>query len=1159
MAQTIKPSSVFPVSDSYYTSDSSLQNQIDDSPCYALLEFPDTFYRVQSLKLVLGREPDDIRVYDHRLVVTDNLSANPRKRKRTHPSDDEGSLAPSSPSMETTLYRQTDYENCITAVGGIGGPQPEPLLLDDPDEVFVAIHPSLAEDGEVRDKAISKQHMRLFFSEELGWVMEVIGRNGVFINDSLHMKGDQILLEDKDEFTVAGLHFRWHTTPVDADSSDSEAEDSEDEDDFPLRLTLREEVPEQPLQASYAMDIDDLESDEDDGYNEDEESEEEMPVPKVPKPRMVEKKKEKKGKKKMQPKLKLVKKVEEMEEEELEPKPKPSLKLKLKIGKSKLEKQKAGKAPASKTVASKKKPKVDQDEQIDTKAEVQPLAGKKPKSEEEMEKVTPVANQPDVETTPAEKVTADVVQSVEMPDVEMSTPLPTSTSEPRKPDVSPLTPQLGLRDPVLAGLEPPPKRRGPGRPPADGVMSKRERRERQKAEAAGIPYGDPLPFKAKSKEDDVEGGEKPKKKVKREISGVGEDGEDGGDDNADSAPPVPREPSPKESDYPPERLQKPDETYQVLLYQVLSEAKDPLALPGVYDAIKNKWPYFRFKVGGTGWESSVRHNLQSSKYFKKAGKAGKGHLWAIDPDEPFEHKAKRATPPPSAAAYQAPRPYPYANGMQMPARPAGVQQYPGYYAGQMPMANGQRPGMPPGQQQYPGNYYTHNTIGQPGVPGANGPMQNRPGAPYPPQANGPRPMGPGQQNGFRPPGTASPAPGSTRPNPAFEQVCAGQIPDVFNKFQDQLRKITSQPGAQGNNVAVDQAALAIKWIMAHPRSDEGIEKETVQLQHMTKVLRTLLEPIPNNPAPMRPGVPGGPMKAPSMAGHPAGAQPRPMPQQPQQAGGRPLPPAPGFGAPGGPAPQAGPATPGHVGQQIPANQGSAPGQGGQVPRHPAQPGQGQSVPPAQSHAGQPSAMMGPVASNVPQQAMPGPANAAGSTPANNVQPTGPTPMAPAVLQSGAPAQVAPMQVALGSGAPLQTTPAQAGLGQVPAAQAPQSQAVPVHNGTGQVAPTQVLPPQNNTPPAAPMLAASTPAPQAQAVPPQTTTTQPTSSQSNLPQSVPTASSAAPPTLPPGVTEPPKLTAPQPTLQEQPVASVPTEIQTASPIPTTPAVPLIPTK
>jgi len=1156
MAQTIKPSSVFPVSDSYYTSDESFQGQIDDSPCYALLEFPDTFYRVQSLKLVLGREPDDIRSYDHRLVVSDQLTANPRKRKRTHSNDDEASLVPSSPEMETTLYRQTDYENCITAVGGIGGPQPEPLLLDDPDEVFVAIHPSLAEDGEVRDKAISKQHMRLFFSEELGWVMEVIGRNGVFINDSLHMKGDQILLEDKDEFTVAGLHFRWHTTPVDADSSDSEDMDSEDEDDFPLRLTLREELPEQPLQASYAMDIDDIESDEDDGYNEDEESEEEMPMPKVPKPRPVDKKKEKKdkkGKKKKVSKLKLVKKVEEVEEEE--PEPKPSLKLKLKIGKGKLEKQKAGKAPSSKTVAA-KKPKAEKSEQIDNAAEVQHLASKKPKSDEQKDKTAIVVDQPEAEKTGADNGSVDVVQSVEMPELETSTPVPNATSEPRKPDVSPLTPQLGLRDPVLAGLEPPPKRRGPGRPPADGVMSKRERRERQKAEAAGIPYGDPLPFKAKSKEDDLEGGEKPKKKVKREISGVGEDGEDGGDENADSAPPVPREPSPKESDYPPERLQKPDETYQVLLYQVLSEAKDPLALPGVYDAIKNKWPYFRFKVGGTGWESSVRHNLQSSKYFKKAGKAGKGHLWAIDPDEPFEHKAKRATPPPSAAAYQAPRPYPYANGMQMPARPTGVQQYPGYYAGQVPMANGQRPGMPPGQQQYPGNYYTHNTIGQPGAPGGNGPMQNRPGAPYPPQANGQRPMGPGQPNGYRPPGTASPAPGSTRPNPAFEQVCAGQIPDVFNKFQDQLRKITSQPGAQGNNVAVDQAALAIKWIMAHPRSDEGIEKETVQLQHMTKVLRTLLEPIPNNPQPPRTGVPGGPIKAPPTAGHPAGVAPRPMPQQ---AGGRPLPPAPGFGAPGGPASQAAPGMPGQAGQQMSANQGFAPAQSGQPPRNPAQSAQGQAVPPGQGHAGQPNAMMAPG----PQQGMPGSANAAGPTPVNNVQQTGPTPMASAVPQSGGPAQVAPMQVAPGSGVPVQTATSQAGPGKGPVAQAPQSQAVPAQNGAVQTVPGQAAQSLNNTLPAASLPTAAIPAPQAQSIPPPNTTTQRTSSQNDQSQPVPVASSKAPPsvapTLPPVAAEVTKTMAPAPPPQQQPVAAMGAQTTTTSPMPTTPVVPLIPTK
>ena len=54
---------------------------------------------------------------------------------------------------------------------------------------------------------------------------------------------------------------------------------------------------------------------------------------------------------------------------------------------------------------------------------------------------------------------------------------------------------------------------------------------------------------------------------------------------------------------------------------------------------------------------------------------------------------------------------------------------------------------------------------------------------------------------------------------------------------------------------MEQAALAIKWIMAHPRSDEGIEKEGSQLQHMVKVLRSLLQSVIPTAQPPRPAAP----------------------------------------------------------------------------------------------------------------------------------------------------------------------------------------------------------------------------------------------------------------------------------------------------------------
>jgi len=83
---------------------------------------------------------------------------------------------------------------------------------------------------------------------------------------------------------------------------------------------------------------------------------------------------------------------------------------------------------------------------------------------------------------------------------------------------------------------------------------------------------------------------------------------------------------------------------------------------------------------------------------------------------------------------------------------------------------------------------------------------------------------------------------STRVNPAFQEVCAGKIPDVFHMFQDDI--FDYRRSEDENNQALDNAVKGVNWIMAHPYTDAGIEYETVQLQHMVKSLRTLLEPIP---------------------------------------------------------------------------------------------------------------------------------------------------------------------------------------------------------------------------------------------------------------------------------------------------------------------------
>ena len=84
----------------------------------------------------------------------------------------------------------------------------------------------------------------------------------------------------------------------------------------------------------------------------------------------------------------------------------------------------------------------------------------------------------------------------------------------------------------------------------------------------------------------------------------------------------------------------------------------------------------------------------------------------------------------------------------------------------------------------------------------------------------------------------------TRVNPAFQEVCAGIIPDVFHRFQDELWQV--EDTGPENSQALDNAANGINWIMAHPHSDSGIEYETVQLQHMVKTCLLYTSPSPRD-------------------------------------------------------------------------------------------------------------------------------------------------------------------------------------------------------------------------------------------------------------------------------------------------------------------------
>ncbi|KAJ5736225.1 uncharacterized protein N7483_001350 [Penicillium malachiteum] len=211
-----------------------------------------------------------------------------------------------------------------------------------------------------------------------------------------------------------------------------------------------------------------------------------------------------------------------------------------------------------------------------------------------------------------------------------------------------------------SGDQPAARRRGPGRPPKDGIMSKRERAElareqkiAAKREANGGVTPPPMaaipvqnrPTKAgKTITKESVGAESPTSSVKpaekRKYNKRKKDGtsmdyplpstesgqlptEQRPEEYVKPPPVKKRKPSrspspnyPPESAYTPEDLAKPPYNYAVLIFDALTDAGTPMTLKQIYRALKLKYPYFRFKCETEGWTSSVRHNLN-----------GNGHLF----------------------------------------------------------------------------------------------------------------------------------------------------------------------------------------------------------------------------------------------------------------------------------------------------------------------------------------------------------------------------------------------------------------------------------------------------------------------------------------------------------------------------------------------------
>lgn len=294
----------------------------------------------------------------------------------------------------------------------------------------------------------------------------------------------------------------------------------------------------------------------------------------------------------------------------------------------------------------------------------------------------------------------------------------TTPAKPSEPDV-PAVPAADLPiGSVLAGVAPedmPAKRKGPGRPPKNGVMSKRDeaiikrkKKELQKAGHEIPPLADLLVMARaeaagmtikKDKCEDGQGDDDVRKSTEvgdapsviiaqppgtvavdadgQVTSSTGTPNRNTDDSAAKAVNKTARSPSPQkpEGSYTEEQLKKPNKTYVILIHEALEKSSSGIMdLQQIYDAIQKMYPYYKYRSQTQGWQSSIRHNLIGSEAFEEAGKIGKGRLWKINQNHPIDKEKKRkvATPEPERTTTSGQ--YSYSSGQY----PYTNQGYPSY-------------------------------------------------------------------------------------------------------------------------------------------------------------------------------------------------------------------------------------------------------------------------------------------------------------------------------------------------------------------------------------------------------------------------------------------------------------------------------------------------
>jgi len=283
-----------------------------------------------------------------------------------------------------------------------------------------------------------------------------------------------------------------------------------------------------------------------------------------------------------------------------------------------------------------------------------------------------------------------------------------------------------IREPTPVPL----KRRGPGRPPKNGIMSKREQQlakkeAQQKAKKTvpnppatgknkvGRPRKHPRPETPPIK---PEKRKYTKRKPKDPDAAIKQEGSQDEDKTAkekkekkSSRPP--RSPTPvfNEADLTPEQLAKPQANYVTLIHEALSNSPSgEMSLPQIYRAIQKRYPFFVLKCNTNGWQSSVRHNLSQHHAFCKVRRDGKGWMWGIVKGVSIEKEKKRRPTPPHQLPPGHMHQQIYRAGtlpQHMMPRPPNMMGPPPGYPTNGPMPPGLQPGQPPHYMGPPANSY----------------------------------------------------------------------------------------------------------------------------------------------------------------------------------------------------------------------------------------------------------------------------------------------------------------------------------------------------------------------------------------------------------------------------------------------------------------------